>query len=772
MSSAPLRSVSFRLLAIASIFLLAIAGVVTGAVPSAQGATRAQVDCGTPCTDAALRDAISQAGTTPTTITLGTDRTALTQTLRIPAGADIEIVANGDASELARADGFRGVLVQVDAGGSLTLNADVNARGTEAPATTEIISVRGSLVMDGGDVHGARNMSGNAAISVVGKNASFTLNGGQVTDNTRGQNEQYGAGGVAILDGAQFTMNGGAITNNTSGQYYDAGGLLVRNGGHAVINDGEISKNTGFVGGIFGFSWPWSLEEAQRNKDTHRNTIDINGGLIDGNTATFSGGGVMSLGNTVVNMTGGTISNNSAPNGGGVGTYDDYVSGADGTWLEQPSTGKQSGLSPEEWSELSPAAFNMSGGEIINNRASRTGGGVNVVSNAVNLTGGRIDGNYVRQQGGGVYVSTISYNLHVENVMVADNDASYIGGGLWLCPTGSLDMYVTRGGAILDNTAETYGDDIAHDNLGSAGALSLHLAQRMIGGGDVEYYWDNKDARFDPANPGDPQIFRGEQLQSKGLKSVVPGTAEEIANSKAQAAAEAALTITNNSSLRGGGIGSNGGVTIGVPDEIDVPVQKVWKDAAGKELPADQMPESIVLQLVQVTGTDADGKPVTEPIGIKRTVTPDADGNWSYTFLDLPATVNGQPAVYDVVETTVEGFDAASEVGEADASDSNHPKLPITLTNKQQPVETTPPTTPGTTPPETPGTTPPETPGTTPPVESVPETIPATTPVAAEGPDSPLAQTGAEDAWGLMLLGVGFVGAGALLVLRRKRSLS
>ena len=148
-------------------------------------------------TEQELQQAIYDAGTTPTRIHLSRMYMYLTKTLVIPEGADIEIVNRVSAggsleSALARADGFTGTMVHVKTGGSLTLadntaggTLKVLSRGQQVPSSSPIIFVQGSLAQNGGEVSGARGMTGEflGAISLEGPDASYTLDAGKVTDN-------------------------------------------------------------------------------------------------------------------------------------------------------------------------------------------------------------------------------------------------------------------------------------------------------------------------------------------------------------------------------------------------------------------------------------------------------------------------------------------------------------------------------------------------------------------------------------------------------------
>ncbi|MDY5133872.1 hypothetical protein, partial [Actinotignum urinale] len=89
--------------------------------------------------------------------------------------------------------GFTGVMVQVPAGAALTFdNYDggtfhLLSRGEWVPGGGTLLDGRGSLTINGGEFSGVRGakQTYQGAITVSGKNASFTLNGGKVTDNHR-----------------------------------------------------------------------------------------------------------------------------------------------------------------------------------------------------------------------------------------------------------------------------------------------------------------------------------------------------------------------------------------------------------------------------------------------------------------------------------------------------------------------------------------------------------------------------------------------------------
>lgn len=734
------------------------------------------------CEPDRLEELIAQAGTTPTRIEIGNGtETLLTKTIVIPAGADIELVDAdispwSSESKIIRDDGnFTGSLLQVEKGAKLTLS-DGTGKGegitidsraqydnvVTGSSFSPTILVEGELVMNAGTVTGARKLTGwhQGAVTVKGSEAKFTMNGGTITDNHRKKDSattvQQGAANVALSDGATMVLNNGEIskgeTDTSAGAYGEVGGIGLFKRAHLEMNGGKVTQNTGWVGNIGAFSWTLlgrSCSTLGESTEDMRSTITLNDGEISEGDASFGGGGINIFGNADVTMNGGTIENNHAANGGGVNAMDLYVWGAAGSWQEVAGDGfnctseRNGEPNPEAWTELSPGGFTMNGGSIIGNSATRTGGGINVVSNGVHLNAGTIEGNTATQQGGGVYVATQSYTAHFKDALITENSTTdgglvAVGGGVWLCPTGSMLIHVTNGVAIFDNESPTtatdhhWGDDIAHDAYGGSTSARMLIDSRMLGGGEPTFYKDGgyNQPRFDTENPGKKQVFDGKEresdetsdyrtsLHNAGLKTIIDQDAKDRAKSWAR------LIITKNQSPRGGGIGSNGGVEFGTPEKTEVKVSKEWKDAEGKDL--DEASKiAVKVQLVGSVGN--------ERFNVGQPAELNADNKWTHTFKDLPKTktVDGEQVEvqYSVEELSVDGF--ASTVS-GDAKDG------FTITNVQNPPTDTPP-----------GPTPP-------------------TPPTPEKPRKPMPRTGAEIA-STIALALGLLGAG-VLVLRRNRA--
>ena len=731
------------------------------------------------CEPDRLEELIAQAGTTPTRIEIGNGtETLLTKTIVIPAGADIELVDAdispwSSESKIIRDDGnFTGSLLQVEKGAKLTLS-DGTGKGegitidsraqydnvVTGSSFSPTILVEGELVMNAGTVTGARKLTGwhQGAVTVKGSEAKFTMNGGTITDNHRKKDSattvQQGAANVALSDGATMVLNDGEIskgeTDTSAGAYGEVGGIGLFKRAHLEMNGGKVTQNTGWVGNISAFSWTLlgrSCSTLGESTEDMRSTITLNDGEISEGDASFGGGGINIFGNADVTMNGGTITNNQAANGGGVNAMDLYVWGAAGSWQEVAGDGfnctseRNGEPNPEAWTELSPGGFTMNGGSIIGNSATRTGGGVNVVSNGVHLNAGTIEGNTATQQGGGIYVATQSYTAHFKDALITENSTTdggvvAVGGGVWLCPTGSMLIHVTNGVAIFDNQSPTtatdhhWGDDIAHDAYGGSTSARMLIDSRMLGGGEPTFYKDGgyNQPRFDTENPGKKQVFDGKEresdetsdyrtsLHNAGLKTIIDQDAKDRAKSWAR------LIITKNQSPRGGGIGSNGGVEFGTPEKTEVKVSKEWKDAEGKDL--DEASKiTVKVQLVGSVGN--------ERFNVGQPAELNADNQWTHTFKDLPKTktVDGQQVEvqYSVEELSIEGFTSTV---------SGNAKDGFTITNVQNPPTDTPP-----------GPTPP----------------------TPEKPRKPMPRTGAEIG-STIALALGLLGAG-VLVLRRNRA--
>lgn len=661
----------------------------------------------------------------------------LTEGIEIPADKTVSLcAADGTAVHIIadKEKGLRGPMFTVPAGSALSLSGGLTLWGrniTTGSNSAAFIDCAGGLSIHEGVTlqYAAVSSSFSASVRISGESAEFMMDGGAISNNSF--STQYG-GIVLVEEGASFTMTGGEISCNDT----DIRGNTINNAPVYVLAPETAAKSTAFImaGGLItenhgsnGGVMLGNSESLPENGPSAIATMKMTGGTISNNSANKGGGGVMVNGAASFEMQGGLITGNSAGNGGGVCVYDLYTSfGGDSSF--------------EEWKAMYPGAFTMTGGTISGNSSSYCtlvpdggcGGGIYVASDNVVLEAGDISGNTAYNQGGGVYVGSVPYTLHMSNTLITENTASTLGGGMWFCPTGDAVLHVTNGAAVFGNTASAGGagdDFIAVPANGRTHTTTL--ADRMLGGGDVQWYKDGGVSNAilsgsavgtptdDPRYSADDTAERITGIQdytmSLALKAVVSDAAAELAESKAQ------LRITGNTALRGGGLGSNGAVVIGEEDEWTLRVTKDWADGI----------------------TDEQKKPVTVRLKIGDyaldTVTLDASNNWTKEFMQLPNPETLGKLKITVVEEGEEYDASYSEI----TTDEGNKLLTVNITNSLKPTPSpspspsvTPSPVPDNTPSPSPSATPAGTPTPTPIVTPtpVPDGTPTPTPIVTPTP--------------------------------------
>ena len=268
---------------------------------------------------------------------------------------------------------------------------------------------------------------------LLGNGSTFTMNGGEISGNTAN-----GGGGVAII-GSTMVMNGGTISNNstykTSGQGSYGAGVYVADyanasGGDTLftaqpasfeMNGGKITGNTAldYGGGILTFP-----------QQSEKITINIKNGEISGNKVTNGSGGAVAafFGVTELNITGGTLTKNSAKNyGGGVFLYQATNATISNGTISENKAYKGGGVCLYNGS-----AAKQTGGSIENNVAVEGGGDY---GGTYTMTGGVIKDNNnsltevarLSTVGDGVFVGT-AFNLG-ENAEISTNNDVYLTAG-------------------------------------------------------------------------------------------------------------------------------------------------------------------------------------------------------------------------------------------------------------------------------------------------------------------------------------------------------
>ena len=584
-------------------------------------------------TIAELQQAINDA-TEDTEIVLTADM-QLTTTVTVPAGKNITLKGGVTLTRTNSAIAF-----DIKEGASLTwedIILDGDAKDTNYKSA--VINNQGKLTFNGGEIKNVRSSSGMVGIvTTKGPNAILTMNGGSFHDNY--MSNQF-TNVVKITEGASFFMNGGDISNNTL-EHSGSSGLNAAVGVEGIkgtstmeMTGGTITGNSAEYGGILvgTYSTNYTMQNNFSNPAHYysKGILNLKGGTISNNTAAVLGGGIAVNGTGILTMDGGTISGNKAPFGGGIGVVD-YLTSADGKRFGEA-----------RWRGFFPAAATINGGLITGNEATMTavtsqitdpnaengvGGGLYVASKEVYVNGGEFTNNTAGKQGGGIYVASVPYVLHMGKTLVTGNTATKLGGGMWLCPTGSATTAVTNGASFFDNVAGTgadnndtsaAGDDVASINKQDPATQTLILSNNGLDNWLVHWYEDGKiDEAYLGNSDGSPRY--PSTVSPVVDRGTLDGITEKIAlkaivsdEGKAAARNVAEVIVTGNSAPRGGGIGSNGSVAFGTDpvnyDKVELTVSKKWEATNTNHV------TSITVGLFRITKANFDAVALTNADG-------------------------------------------------------------------------------------------------------------------------------------------------------------
>ena len=303
----------------------------------------------------------------------------------------------------------------------------------EADSTLTLTDCKGNM----GKVKHTSDGSGSGV--KVESGGTFNMYGGTITGNTTTQR----GGGVCVTGtNSKFNMYGGTITDNTAtkggGGVYVSGGTFTMNGNASVTSNRATDRDNGTGGGVYVVDGTFTMND---------------NASITGNTATSTDGGVgvyTTSTTATFTMNGGTISGNTATNGGGVGVY--------GTGSAFATNG---------------SAFIMNGGAISGNTATNNGGGVYVsksgtfeMHNSASVTGNTASDNTADQgNGGGVYVYSGTFEMN-DTASVSGNTATNsksenttYGGGVYVSSNGTFNMN-GEATSVSNNTATNNGGGV------------------------------------------------------------------------------------------------------------------------------------------------------------------------------------------------------------------------------------------------------------------------------------------------------------------------
>lgn len=429
-------------------------------------------------------------------------------------------------------------------------------------------------------------------------------------------NMKGGEAPVFVVENGSLTIQGGAVTNCTNGAIRQIGGTLDLNGGY-ICNHHRESGNGGAIeatenavitvdGAVI----------AANSTDGDGGSIWIQGsglsicsGIISGNEAGQSGGGVFATGSTSVNITGGYLTNNRAYS-------EEYRSGGGGIFTnENAGISISSGMITGNYAESGgggirtfASRFEMTGGYINSNYANLSeGGGLSINEyGSGKILGGYINNNVSNTHqhwgGGGIFTANDS-TLFIRRVVVTDNDAGGYGGGVAGCSTGRAFVYEEDGGAIYDNTAVPRDSKNPHVSGGESTKAEDHLYPNSV---FRQYGYEDYFCAFNSIISG--TMLGGSSANWSGTVDGIPVVVakDEIVQSTylmgldsnpEQSGIDQALQYAkvyvngNDSYTHGGGILGNGYLVIGESDELEVYSRlkvEATKELSGGKLEAGQ----------------------------------------------------------------------------------------------------------------------------------------------------------------------------------------
>ena len=438
--------------------------------------------------------------------------------------------------------------------------------------TGGLVSISGSLTLENITLEG--DDSGNSPLVQV-KDGALTLAEGAVLENNSIFKDINSHGGAIYNDGGTVTISGGTIRDCKA--YH--GGAIFSRGGSVVMSDG----------------------------------------LLENNNAVIDGGAVLLGYGAQMTLSGGTISGNRAED----------IRGTHGEMLTREGLGYGGAIAVGAYALADndgKALLTMTGGELSNNRAEQAGGGIFIqCDNTAELSGGKILSNTATNgdfAGGGIYVnggkgSRPNGELTVLHAVINGNrttSKARYGGGVAGCPTSNVKVYAEDaaiyGNGIGANEGNMISDDVAvyRGIYGTySGYPDVDLPDYMPG--TQPYLWEA---------PGTGDTLSASELHLSG--SAPMGWFRATAAGRPSGFTPSLYIVNNLAGGNGGGIASNGNVTIGRPSSgsTEISVEKKWEGFAEEELP-----DSVTVWLLR------DG------VRFAKEYVKKADG-WKATFKDLP----------------------------------------------------------------------------------------------------------------------------------------
>ncbi len=335
-------------------------------------------------------------------------------TITLEAGTYTLDVSNSLGQENAGAEGDLDILA--DGGNTVTI------RGAGAGSTfiTQTVADRVFQIFGGADV----------------TFEDLTITGGQAVDDGAALAQPNlgdgDGGGVLIAAMAAVTINDSEITENAAdGADAGEGGGGIFNAGSLTISSSDITSNLATAGALGNGGGIFNDAGA---------TLDVTGGTISGNSANRAGGGIennvgsVTLNNVAVGGATGADGNSAGINGGGLhvsgtgttnvngGTFQNNVAGQEGGGLWNAT-----GVMTIDGTTISDNVANAGANGLFD----QGGGGVFNIGGTLDIDNATITGNSATVNlGNGGGVMTVGGTVTIDNSTISGNDVARAGGGI------------------------------------------------------------------------------------------------------------------------------------------------------------------------------------------------------------------------------------------------------------------------------------------------------------------------------------------------------
>ncbi len=357
----------------------------------------------------------------------------------------------------------------------------------------------GTVTITGGNVYAQSTIGtaigGGSSQTKSGGNANVIISGGKVVAKSLPILNSNGE--VLIPAGAGIGGGTGASGGDSSDETYNGGNATIKISGNSILRTGSIGgggtgDSNGKIGAaqitVSGGDIQAQFVMAKGSEDAPK--FDMTGGKIrNSNTAddeyhhikSYGGAVYMERGN--FSMSGGSIENCRAENGGAV-----YILGD------------------------SETEFSLSGGTIKNCVSENGGGAVYLAGGKVTVSEGAIEGNVARNgNGGGVSILNGNFLMQggsiIKNSSYAINGSGGKGGGVYVSSTGDVNVDLLSG-IIIENTSALLGGGICVE-MPSSSTATADIVVGESGNPTNEY----------PMVKGNLTLLQGGGLYVSGKKS-------------------------------------------------------------------------------------------------------------------------------------------------------------------------------------------------------------------------------------------------------------